>query len=113
VQHLFLCAQKTLFEAAAVTDPQIAARAAQRLQNIVSVGEGKCERFLHEHRFSQFESLLHRRRVLAFGRGDKYRGHFRTGNNFVVARGKKIGARLLGQRARPLRILIRNRQEAN
>ena len=55
VQHLLLGAQEAFLVAAAVADAEIALGRAQGVENLVSLGKGKADRLLDQHRLAALQ----------------------------------------------------------
>ncbi len=113
VPHLLLGAQEALLVAAAVADAQIALGRAQRVEDLVGVGERKADRLLHQHRLAELQRPQDRQRVLLLRRRDDHRGDVGMVDDLVVAAAVEVGAGLLGQRARAGGVAIGDRQKAH
>ncbi len=111
MDHLLLGAQKTLFEAPAVTDAQLAAGCSKRLEDALRIVAIERDGFLDQHRFTELKRPYDGRGVLAFGCRDKHCVDFRALDHLEVVRRMHVGAGLLGKGARSALVDVGNRDK--
>src|SRR5205809_7394710 len=68
VPHLLLGAKEALFVAAAIADAKLAFGGMQRVEDLVGLGKRKSDRFLHQHRLAEPQSVQNGLRVVLLGR---------------------------------------------